>query len=136
MFDLIRVIEAFVYRVNSTISTAGITSNPACSRQAVASHVTPDTGSIAAILRGVLALFVDRHPFQQATSNHIFSRAPSRFERVALVERLHTVKQVGNAGHVQWWCADLARYPIEVIRLKVAEYLFFAAGHSHGWLIP
>ncbi|WP_220427780.1 hypothetical protein, partial [Klebsiella pneumoniae] len=31
---------------------------------------------------------------------------------------------------------NLTRHPFEVIRLKVAEYLFFAAGHSHGWLIP
>ncbi|EQB7462598.1 hypothetical protein ACYTOI_004765, partial [Salmonella enterica] len=31
---------------------------------------------------------------------------------------------------------NLTRHPFEVIRLKVTEYLFFAAGHSHGWLSP
>lgn len=27
---------------------------------------------------------------------------------------------------------DAGEYPLEVIRLKVTEYLFFAAGHSHA----
>lgn len=43
---------------------------------------------------------------------------------MALIERLHAVKQVGHPGHVKRRCADLARYPFAVIRLKVAEYLF------------
>lgn len=33
--------------------------------------------------------------------------------------------------------AAAGKWPyVLAVRLKVAEYLFFAAGHSHGWLIP
>ncbi|WP_368381297.1 hypothetical protein, partial [Shigella dysenteriae] len=31
---------------------------------------------------------------------------------------------------------NLTSHPFEVIRFKVAKYLFFAAGHSHSWQVP
>ncbi|EMO9511317.1 hypothetical protein R0595_003776 [Pluralibacter gergoviae] len=43
-------------------------------------------------------MFVHRHPFQQATSSHIFQRAPGRFELAALMEVPHAVNKVDHAG--------------------------------------
>ncbi|EMN5859564.1 hypothetical protein RJ495_000072 [Pluralibacter gergoviae] len=45
-------------------------------------------------------MFVHRHAFQQATSDHVFQRAPGRLQLAALMEGLHTVKQVGNPGGI------------------------------------
>ncbi|EPT4025562.1 single-stranded DNA-binding protein [Enterobacter roggenkampii] len=47
-----------------------------------------------------------------------------------------------EGGEVTFWLGVVAfgkqadALAGHVIRLKVTEYLFFAAGHSHGWLIP
>ncbi|MGD2801498.1 hypothetical protein ACP81E_24850, partial [Escherichia coli] len=32
--------------------------------------------------------------------------------------------------------SDQTVQAVRLLRFKVAKYLFFATGHSHGWLIP
>ncbi|QPG07293.1 hypothetical protein IUJ34_13490 [Klebsiella pneumoniae subsp. pneumoniae] len=43
---------------------------------------------------------------------------------MALIERRHAMKKVGHARHIERRRTNLTRHPFEVIRLKVAEYLF------------